>query len=70
MPGENVREIVASLRQAHGESRILLSSGYSQGDEANRLIEQGCCGFIEKPYTLTALSTKVREALDAKPSCA
>jgi PAS domain S-box-containing protein len=68
MPGENVRELVASLRQAHADCRILLSSGYSQGDEANRLIEQGCCGFIEKPYTLTALSMKVREALDAEPS--
>jgi CheY-like chemotaxis protein len=64
MPGESVSEIVASLRRAHGGCRILLSSGYSRGDDANRLIEQGCLGFIEKPYTLTALSTKVREALD------
>lgn len=64
MPGERAREIVASLRQAHGDCRILLSSGYSQGDEANSLIQEGCLGFIEKPYTLTVLSTKVREALD------
>ena len=66
MPGENVADVVASLRRARDACPILLSSGYSLGDEASRLMEDGRCeGFIQKPYSLELLSKKVRSVLDS-----
>ncbi len=42
--------------------RVILSSGYSIDGEARQIISRGCKGFINKPYTLQALSEKIREA--------
>ena len=46
---------------------ILLSSGYSIDGEANELIKQGCRGFIQKPFNLNELSTKIRMVFDSAP---
>jgi len=44
--------------------RVLLSSGYSLDSQAKEIMQRGCKGFIQKPFTMTALSKKIREILD------
>jgi len=37
----------------------LLSSGYSINGEAEEILQRGCDGFIQKPYTMNELSQKI-----------
>jgi PAS domain S-box-containing protein len=48
--------------------KVILSSGYSADARSTQMMEQGCYGFIQKPYSMQTLSQKVREVLDMKIS--
>ena len=54
----HLREIVPKLK-------VLLASGYSIEGEATTLLAHGCDGFIQKPFAIEPLATKLRELLDA-----
>jgi len=54
---EHVRAIDPTLR-------VLLSSGYALDGQAEAVLEKGCSGFIQKPFTLQELSNKIRSILD------
>ena len=40
------------------------ASAYSLEGQAEEILELGCDGFLQKPFRLDALASKVREALD------
>jgi PAS domain S-box-containing protein len=65
MPKMGGRKLVETLRLAYPKMRMLYLSGYS----AEAVLEDGALasgtGFLEKPFTLSGLTTKVREVLDA-----
>ncbi len=44
--------------------RVLLSSGYSVEGQAKEIIQNGCKGFIQKPFSMTELSRKIRNTLN------
>ena len=58
--GETVYAYVKSMRP---DMRVILSSGYSIEGQAESLLNKGCNGFIQKPYTLNQLSRKIKEVL-------
>jgi PAS domain S-box-containing protein len=64
MPGMSGSETFAELRAIDPHVKILLSSGYSITGQAQRIMEQGCNGFIQKPFNMQDLSLKVRQVLD------
>jgi CheY-like chemotaxis protein len=66
MPGISGAETFYRLRELSPDLKILLCSGYSLNDEAKNILQRGCEGFIQKPFTLQALSSKIREVLDGK----
>ncbi|MDK9708766.1 MAG: response regulator [Desulforhopalus sp.] len=43
---------------------VLLSSGYSLDGQANDIMQNGCKGFIQKPFTLSELSQKIRRVFE------
>jgi CheY-like chemotaxis protein len=43
---------------------VLLSSGYSINGQAINIMQKGCKGFIQKPFTLSELSQKIRRTLE------
>jgi DNA-binding NtrC family response regulator len=43
--------------------KVLLSTGYSLGDEAQAILQRGCLGFIQKPFSLKKFSVKIDEVL-------
>jgi len=61
MGGENAIDI---LRTINPELKVILSSGYSLDGQATRIMERGCQGFIQKPFSAKELSQKIREVLD------
>lgn len=61
MPGMSGRKTFNSIKQICPEQKVLLSSGYSISGEARQMLNLGCNGFIQKPFDLQALSSKIRE---------
>ncbi len=43
--------------------RVILSTGYSLEGHAAKIMEKGCRGILQKPFTFQALSIKIKEVL-------
>ena len=52
------------LKKINPAIKVLLSSGYSINGQAEEILDRGCNGFIQKPFTMKDFSVKVREILD------
>lgn len=63
MPGMSGRELFEHLKVIDPEVKTLLSSGYSIDGQAAEILKGGCNGFIQKPFTLDAISQKIREII-------
>jgi len=63
MPNMDGKACMEELRQINQDVVVLLSSGYSEYDVAGRFADQNLSGFIQKPYTQTALRAKMRQVL-------
>ena len=64
MPGASGEEIFRELKAIDPHVKIILCSGYSIHGEASRIMAQGCDGFLQKPFSLEKLSTKIHEIVD------
>jgi len=64
MPEMNGKETFERLRPVNPDLKILLSSGYSLNGHADRLLQKGCNGFIQKPFNLVELSRKLDNILN------
>jgi CheY-like chemotaxis protein len=63
MPGLGGYELAARLREHCPAMHVLFTSGYTEDSAVRRgLMERGNT-FLEKPYTVAALSSAVQEAL-------
>ncbi len=65
MPGIGGRELAERVRSRHPGVRILFSSGYAENAIAHHGVLSEGVQFIAKPYSLQALTRKVRDVLDA-----
>ena len=63
MPGISGSDTFDRLREINPNVKILLSSGYSLTGKAQAIMDRGCNGFLQKPFNLEELSSKVREML-------
>ena len=63
MPGMSGEQTFRSLRALKPEVRILLVSGYSEGDILGRLGGGPHIGYLGKPFTRATLEKKVRQLL-------
>lgn len=63
MPGKTGKETYIDLKKIEPGVKVLLASGYQQDEQVNELLRLGVNGFIQKPFSLTALSRKVSETI-------
>ena len=63
MPGMDGQATFQELRKVRPDVRVILSSGYSEGDAASRFAGKGLAGFIQKPYTYETLMAKLTRVL-------
>ena len=61
MPDMEGGEVFDRLKQIDPNVAVILSSGYSVDGKASDIINRGCRGFIQKPFTMRELSKKLRE---------
>jgi CheY-like chemotaxis protein len=66
MPGMNVRDLVAGMKQMHPDIRCLYMSGYTSNVIVHRGILDDAVDFLAKPFTRDQLGRKLREMLERK----
>jgi CheY-like chemotaxis protein len=64
MPGMGGGETFNELKAIDPDIKVVLSSGYSINGQAKNILNRGCKGFIQKPFSLQDLSIKLRQVLD------
>jgi CheY-like chemotaxis protein len=66
MPEIGGGDVYEKLKDIDPKVKVLLSSGYSIDGQANEILERGCNGFIQKPFSIKELSEKINEILVAE----
>ena len=52
------------LRKINANVKVLIASGYAKDQQIKEMIEHGCSGFIQKPFSINALSQKIMNILN------
>jgi PAS domain S-box-containing protein len=63
MPDMGGGAVYEKIKSINPDVKVLLSSGYSVDGQAIELLERGCEGFMQKPFTLEELSGKITQIL-------
>jgi CheY-like chemotaxis protein len=66
MPGMGGGETFDRMKKIDERVKVILSSGYSINGQAKDIMDRGCSGFIQKPFSMQELSLKIRAVLDRK----
>jgi len=63
MPGMSGGVVFEELRKLKPDVKVLLTSGYGLDGQTQELIASGGCGFVQKPFSIAALTQKFSEIL-------
>jgi CheY-like chemotaxis protein len=63
MPQMGGGETYDRLKEIDPQVKVLLSSGYSIDGQATEILNRGCDGFIQKPFSMEDLSGKLRQII-------
>ena len=63
MPDMGGGETYDRMKKIKPNIKVLLSSGYSIKGRATEMLERGCDGFIQKPFSMKELSARISEIL-------
>ncbi len=66
MPDMNGRDLAKQLQSRFPELKCLFMSGYTANVIAHHGVLDDGVHFMQKPFTLSAIASKVREVLDSK----
>ena len=64
MPELDGKEVYVQMKEIKPDLHVLLASGYSIDWQARQLLEDGCHGFIQKPFKFNELSLEIRRILE------
>ena len=51
------------LKKINANVKVLIASGYAKDQQIKEMMEKGCSGFIQKPFSIKSLSQKIKNAL-------
>jgi PAS domain S-box-containing protein len=66
LPDMNGEKVYPFLMKARPSLKVLVSSGYSIDGPAQNILDAGAQGFIQKPFSILALSERLGELLEGK----
>ena len=69
MPGISGRELASKISTLRRGIRVVYMSGYTDQAIVHHGILDSEVMLLQKPFTLSALAAKLREALAAPPVC-
>ncbi len=65
MPDMNGDKVFSQMKKVKPDVKVLVSSGYSIDWQARKMLEDGCNGFIQKPFKMKQLAFQIREILSS-----
>lgn len=65
MPDMDGEEAYRRMREIRPDLKVLFASGYYVVEQAQSLLKDGASDFLQKPFNMQQLSTKVRNMLDS-----
>ncbi|MBW1989041.1 MAG: PAS domain S-box protein [Deltaproteobacteria bacterium] len=65
LPDMAAADAFAAIKRHNPSVRVVLTSGWSLDHRSRQLLDSGCDGFLQKPFTMAALEEKIRQALRA-----
>ena len=54
----------SQLKKINANVKVLIASGYAKDQQIREMMEQGCRGYIQKPFGINALSRKIINVLN------
>jgi DNA-binding NtrC family response regulator len=63
MPGMSGETVFQELLAIRPDTKVILSTGYSEQEAALRFADRPLAGFVHKPYTASALVDQIGLAL-------
>ena len=63
MPNMSGEEVFHNMRNLRRDIRVVLSSGYLEGEATHNCLGEGLAGFVQKPWQYDQLITAVQNAL-------
>ena len=63
MPGIGGGKVFDQIKKLKPDIKVLLSSGFSINGQATEILNRGCNGFIQKPFSMKELARKIREII-------
>lgn len=64
MPGMSGKEVFTKLKEINSDLKVLFSSGYSEDFQCNDIMKETNTGFIQKPFSILALSQKIKQIIE------
>ncbi len=65
MPGMGGGKTFDGLKRIDPSVKVILASGYSMNTQTTEILNRGCRGFIQKPFSMAQLSRKLNEVARA-----
>ncbi len=66
MPIMNGKETFLQIKKIQKNAKILISTGYTVDDKVEGFLNQGCHGFLQKPFSLNEFARSLRTIIDKK----
>ena len=63
MPDMGGGETFDRIKEIDPAAKVILSSGYSLDGKAEEILERGCSGFLQKPFSISELSQIIQTVL-------
>ncbi len=63
MPKMSGEQVFLEMKNVMPDVSVLLASGYKQDDRINESLRAGVQNFIQKPYTMSVLSKKIKDII-------
>jgi len=63
MPRMDGEQVLRAITQLNAQPKVILSTGFSEENLAQRCLALGAAGIIRKPYRLSMLQHKLEEVL-------
>jgi signal transduction histidine kinase len=63
LPDSDGKNIFSAIKDARPDVKVILFSGFSIDGPVQEILDSGADGFVQKPFSVSTLSAKLREAL-------
>lgn len=65
MPGVDGLELLRRIKQSHGDTEVIIVTGYASPRTASECVEAGAAEFLKKPFTIKQIRAAVDKVLGA-----